>query len=254
MTTLVAVLNIVLGTVYLQYGTMTILDMKRSWKTLGFTHFGMAWILMAFTCGPHHLAHGIHLLSLGRLGGPLDAVAVLFGLPVGVIWFLLRVEAFRGGRGDRFIPGTPFGLMAMPTLAAVYATALFAASLDAGTPSASTSDLWAILPNVLLVPIYCTIGYFLLRTQLRNHALLGGWSVSGLGLSAIFPTCALMHAVFALYTITGRYGPITGGNVIDWLSVPAGLYFLLVVRGLYMDTIEDWNRATPDAQRPVVVR
>ena len=252
MTALVAGLNLVLGAVYLQYGTMTILDMRRSWRTLGFTHFGMAWILMAFTCGPHHLVHGVHLAMEGRLGGWMDAVAVLVGLPVGVIWFLLRVEAYRGGRGDRFISGTPGWLMAMPTLAAVYVTALIAAGLQAGDPSAS--DAWVVVPNLLLVPLYCAIGWFLLRTQLRNRAVLGGWSVSGLSLSAIFPTCALMHAVFALYTIDGRYHYDSHGYVVDWLSVPAAVYFLLVVRGLYMDTIDDWNRATPDAQRPVVVR
>ena len=74
---------------------------------MGFSHFGAAWIAMAFTCGPHHWVHGVHLGFEGRAAGVLDFVAVLVGVPAGVIWFLLRVEAFRGGRGDRFIRGTP---------------------------------------------------------------------------------------------------------------------------------------------------
>ena len=108
----VAVLNLVLGFVYIQYGTLTIYDMRRNWRTMGFSHFGIAWIAMAFTCGPHHLEHGLHVAFSGRHGGPLDLVAVLVGAPAGVTWFLLRVEALHGGAGDRFVSGTPRWLRA----------------------------------------------------------------------------------------------------------------------------------------------
>jgi hypothetical protein len=81
--------------------------MRRDWRSFGFSHFGAAWIAMAFTCGPHHLAHGIHVGLEGRPGGPLDLLAVVVGLPVGVGWLSLRLEAFFGGRGDRFILGEP---------------------------------------------------------------------------------------------------------------------------------------------------
>ena len=47
MSTAVAALNVVLGLVYLQYGTMTMLDMRRNWKSMGFSHFGAAWIAMS---------------------------------------------------------------------------------------------------------------------------------------------------------------------------------------------------------------
>src|SRR4051794_41394245 len=133
MTTLVATLNIVLGLVYIQYGTMTVLEMRRSWGTLGFSHFGAAWIAMAFTCGPHHLAHGLHVAAFG-VGGPLDLVAVLIGFPAGVTWFLLRVEAFRGGRGGRFIPRDPLWVLALPTPAGVSVTALVAPAMDPELP------------------------------------------------------------------------------------------------------------------------
>jgi len=96
----VAVANLTLGFVYCSYGVMTILDLKHGWRANGLSHFGLAWIAMAFTCGPHHLEHGIHL-ALGRTGGPLDLTAVLVGAPAGIGWFLLRVEAVAGGRGDR---------------------------------------------------------------------------------------------------------------------------------------------------------
>lgn len=84
---------------------MTAVEMLRNRRTMGFSHAGAAWIAMAFTCGPHHWVHGLHVAFEGRTGGPLDLVAVVVGLPAGVIWFLLRIEAFRGGRGDRLLKG-----------------------------------------------------------------------------------------------------------------------------------------------------
>jgi hypothetical protein len=252
MTITVGVLNLVLGAVYTQYGTMTIIDMKRSWRSLGFSHFGAAWIAMAFTCGPHHLIHGSHLLFEGRTGGALDLIAVAVGFPAGVAWFLLRVEAFRGGQGDRFVQGNPLWILALPTLAGVYLTALVAGAI--GTHASEVQYTWTIAPNVLLVGIYTTIGYYLLRTQLGNRGPLGGWSVSGLALAVIFPTCALMHGIYAFYAVTGRYDFDSHGFAIDWLAVPAGLYFLWVVHGLYRNALDDWNRELASQPQPVLAR
>ena len=119
----VAVLNTALGTVYTCYGLMTIVDMKRGWRMNGFSHFGAAWIAMAFTCGPHHLDHGLHGFISGRNGGWLDLVTILVGFTPGVVWFLLRVEAMFGGRGDRFLSGTPLWLEMIPTALAMYTAA-----------------------------------------------------------------------------------------------------------------------------------
>ena len=252
MSILVALLNLVLGLAYTSYGIMTVVEMKRDWRTLGFTHFGAAWVFMAFTCGPHHLAHATHVGLEGRSGGPLDLLTALVGLPVGVIWLALRVEAFAGGRGDRFIPGTPRWLASMPTVAAVYVTALVAAVLAVPRLAFDVSGL--ALANVVLVVIYLAIGWFVLCTQLRNHRPMRGWSVSGLSLSAVFPTCALMHAVWVVYDLSGIYHADIHAAVIDSLSIPAGLYFLWVVRGLYRDSLRDWNRVSPQpAVAPPVV-
>jgi hypothetical protein len=244
-----AVFNLALGTAYTGYGVLTAIELRRGWRTMGFSHFAAAWIAMAFTCGPHHLAHGIHLAFTGRQPGTLDLVAVVVGLPFGVIWLLLRIEAFSGrGSGDRLISGTPWWVKAFPTMAGVYVTALVAGSLQTlGGRHLSLSPLLA--PNVLLFGLYMTIGYFLFRTQLHNRGPLSGWSVSGGSLAVVFPTCAIMHAVFILYAVTGLYGLDSHGLAIDWLSVPAAAYFLWVVRGLHRDSIQDWNRATNDEGR-----
>lgn len=245
----VATLNIVLGLVYMQYGTMTLYEMVRNRKTRGFSHFGAAWVAMAFTCGPHHWVHGIHVGLEGRAGGVLDLITVLVGFPAGVIWFLLRVEAIRGGRGDRFWAGDPIWVLALPTLAGIYVTALIAALIGLG--GTSIDAVPAVAANLLLVVIYLAIGWFLARTQIANRRPLGGWSVSGLALTIIFPTCAAMHGVYAFYTLTGRYGPDTHGLFVDWLAVPAGLYFLWVVHALYRGTFKDWN-GSPLRARPAV--
>jgi hypothetical protein len=246
----VAGLNLLLGVVYTSYGIMTIIEMKRGWKTLGFSHFGAAWIAMAFTCGPHHLAHGLHLaLGAGAVGG-LDLAYVLIGLPAGAIWFLLRIEAFGGGRGDRFLSGTPRWLAAAPAITVVYGiTFVVLAARVVAVGGVRLSSM--VAPNMLLVGIYITIGYFLIRTQLRNRAGLGGWSVSGISLGVVFPTCAVMHAAVAVYGLSGLYGFDVHGFVIDWLAVPAALYFLWVVHGLYQDALRDWNRTV--RPRPAIL-
>lgn len=238
----VGVLNVILGAVYLQYGTITFAEMRKNWSRMGFSHFGAAWIAMAFTCGPHHMVHGIHVLFEGRHPGTLDLITAAVGAPAGVIWFRLRVEAFLGGRGDRHLPGTPTWLVVLPTIFGMYVTALVAAALQAGAPD--WGRLPEALPNLLLVGIYGMVAFYVTRTQIANRRPLGGWSVSGVSLGMIFWTCATMHATYALYGMTGRYGFDIHGFVVDVLAVPSGLYFLGVVRALFRGTFRDWNRVS----------
>ena len=244
----VGLLNLILGFVYIQYGTLTVIDMWRNRRKLGFSHFGAAWIAMAFTCGPHHFVHGLHMLVSGGRPGTLDVVAVAIGFPAGVTWFLLRIEAFAGGRGDRFLLGSPLWVLAIPTVFGMYLTALGAAVLQVGI--SKPGDIALVAPNLMLVVIYSAIGYFLTRTQLANRQPLGGWSVSGLALAVIFPTCAAMHAVYAFYALKGQYPIMQTGALIDWIAVPAGAYFLWVVHALYRGTAIDWNRSRALREEP----
>jgi hypothetical protein len=240
---LVATLNITLGLVYTQYGTMTMIDMWRN-RAMGFSHFGAAWVAMAFTCGPHHFAHGLHALE-GTGADVLDVIVVAVGFPAGVVWFLLRVEAFRGGRGDRFVAGNPKWLLALPTLSGVYITAILAAMLVGGLGAVAVSP--SVIANLMLVGLYSAIGYYLARTQLANRKPLGGWSVSGLALTIVFPTCAIMHGVYAYYQVTGAYANDLHMSILDWISVPAAIYFLWVVQSLYRGAFHDWNGAPRSA-------
>jgi hypothetical protein len=242
----VAVLNLVLGSVYTSYGLMTIVDLKRGWRRRGLSHFGLAWIAMAFTCGPHHLEHGLHVAFANQDAGVLDLIAVLVGFPAGVIWFLLRVEALRGGRGDRFVEGTPTWVRALIWASALYLVAIAASVGFVLARSATFTP--RITPNVLLLCLYGLIGFYLLRTQLANRATSGGWSVSGLALTIVFPTCGLMHAMFAVYVSSGRYSVDWHGLLIDWLAVPAAIYFVWVVRNLSLGVFSDWNQGAEGAR------
>jgi hypothetical protein len=176
----------------------------------------------------------------------LDLVAVVVGLPAGVVWFALRVEAFRGGMGDRFIHGTPLWILALPTLAGIYGTALVAATISSGP--LSMPDPWLVVPQFMLLGLYMAIGYYLSRTQIANHRPLGGWSLSGLALAIVFPTCALMHTVYAYYGLTGQYSIDRLAAGIDIVGVPAAMYFLWVVHALYRGAYHDWNGAPAAAE------
>lgn len=235
----IGLLNVGLGSVYFSYGLMTIVDLRRGWRTNGFSHFGFAWLAMAFTCGPHHLDHGAHILISGRSGGVLDLISIGVAAPAGVIWFLLRAEAMLGGRGDRRIDGTPFWMDLLPIAGLVYLAALTNAIVQV---SSSAPGLEArTIPNLALIALYSAIGAQLARTQLQNRPHTGGWSVSGTSLATVMFTCALMHGVYALYATTGRYDLDIHGYIIDILSVPAAAYFLWVVWALHRGMLRDWN-------------
>jgi hypothetical protein len=129
-------------------------------------------------------------------------------------------------------------------------------AIVAGSSAIDFSAIPSALPNLLLVVVYSAIGFYLVRTQLANRRPLGGWSVSGVALALIFPTCALMHGAYAYYVTTGQYGADVHGLAVDWLAVPAGIYFVWVVQALYRGTFRDWNstgRAVPGANEPPTV-
>lgn len=247
----VAAANIALGLIYTCYGVMTIIDLKNGWRTRGMSHFGLAWIAMAFTCGPHHLEHGLHAGIAAGNAGAFDLLAVGLGAPAGLTWFLLRVEALFGGSGDRFIAGTPRAVRWLPWIAVGYVVAVLGAAAWILRDGVHLTP--RITPNVLLLFVYSLIGYYLLRTQLLNRGPAGGWSLSGIALTIVFPTCGVMHAIFAAYAVSGGYNVESHGLVIDWLAVPAAIYFVWVVRALHLGTFADWNEGAESVRSRVAI-
>ncbi len=139
----IALAHLLLGAAYVSIGALIILDMKRGWSIRGFSRFGTGLAAIAFTCGPHHLVHGIHVGFEGRVGEPLDLITVLVGLPFAATFYVLRVEAFFGGRGDRFV--APAWVMALPSAAGAYVAGL--AFGAAGTLQSGIRLSWAMVPR-----------------------------------------------------------------------------------------------------------
>lgn len=237
MTVILGVADVAMGLVYIGIGVLILVDLRRGWSTRGFSHLGAALIALAFTCGPYHVMHGIHLLE-GVHGGVIELVTVLIGLPPGWMFARLRVEAFMGGRGDRLLAGTPTWIELLPLAGATYAAAVLAAIQR---PEPSVALRVTALPDLALVGVYAAIAAVLVRSQLAQREARGGWSLSGLSLLGIFATCTPMHATTAAVTLGQASGEIHA-PIAAAFGIPAGLYFLWVVWALSGGRLVDWDR------------
>ena len=223
-----AVASLALGVMYTSVGLAGALDVRRRWTREGADVAGLAWAAMALTYGPQHLDHGIHLLAHGRRGGALELVAVLVALPASVIWFLLRLEAVRGGRGDRTVTRVPGWLRLLPGLGGICAV-LVLAGLVVVLEGASTFPTSAP-PDLLLVGVYATVGWRLLRSHLASRAATGAWSLSDVAQIGVVGSWALMHAVWTASMLSGRFAVDRPGFVLSWLAVLAAFSVLWVLR------------------------
>jgi len=250
--------NLLVGTAYACLGLLSAWEAYSQYRHRGLSRFGLGFSFMAASCGPHHLVHGWCVLNGGTATPALLAIT-LTGLPAGLVFCLLRIEAMLGGPGDRMITTSPV------TVAALTVTALGAVGLLAGwslaappvppppdqiicTPSGiqrlidvstKTSELTALVmfANLFVTATYGMVGWYLVSTQVRRYVLDRSWSLSGLSLAAVFPTCAAMHLILAL---NSSHDAAT--LAFDLLGVPASIYFLWVVRRLHTNSVIDWNR------------
>jgi hypothetical protein len=227
------ILALLTGLAYSGLGVIAVYELGRNRKTRGFSYLGGAFALMAATCGPHHLVHAEHhLLWSEAVTGPmLGALAI--GLVPGGIFVLLRIEAAFGGRGDRFVAGTPVVLAALPWAVVAASGAIVWEALG----DARELNALGLAANLMLFVNYLIVGVLVLRTQLARRPGLGGWSVSGLALGGVFVTCGVAHLVAGLATPTDWHTLL-----FDVAGVPFSIYFLWVVRSLHRNSLRDWNR------------
>jgi hypothetical protein len=233
------ILALLTGLAYSGLGVIAVSELSRNRRTRGFSYLGGAFALMAATCGPHHLVHAEHHLIWGEsVTGPmLGALAI--GFVPGGIFVVLRIEAAFGGRGDRFVNGTPPWLAALPWLVA---TAIGAIVWEAAGDARELNPV-SVAANLLLFVNYLIVGVLVLRTQLARRPGLGGWSVSGLSMGGVFVTCGVAHLVAGVATPADWHTLL-----FDVPGVPFSVYFLWVVRSLHRNSLRDWNR------RPLVGR
>lgn len=120
------ILSLLTGLAYTGLAVITVYELVRHRHDRGFSHFGLAFAVMAFTCGPHHLMHAYRHLWLGEAPhGPMLA-AVALGAAPAVVFIARRVEATFGGRGDRLVRASnrilPLAAWGMTWIAGVFFT------------------------------------------------------------------------------------------------------------------------------------
>jgi hypothetical protein len=240
MSVAVGVLSLVIGLAYLTLAVIAGGELARHGRSRGFSQFGAALVAMGVTCGLHYCVHALHQFAGETAAAPLLA-SLLFGLIPGLLFVGLRVEATLGGRGDRLITGS----LALPIIVPWLASAAGGAILWAAVVRARADGISVavLVPNAILFANFTLVGIFTARTQLARRPLLGGWSLSGVAMSATFLSCGLAHLVVGLLT-----APNLHTLTLDNLGVPASFYFLWVVHRLHRDALRDWNR------RPLVGR
>ena len=257
MSLVVGLSNLAIGLAYASLGVLSAWETASLHRYRGWSRFGLGFSLMAASCGPHHMVHGWHVLQGASVSWPMFAATVI-GLPAGLTFVLLRLERMWGGQGERIVTATA-DRMAMLAGAFILATGVLAAGVfvqpgaDAlwqfvctssglvtrAEPGVDFTSL-TFIANVFVTVTYGMVGWYLGDCQVRRYLTNGVWSLSGVSLSGVFFTCALMHLVDA--TTHGDSGML----FFDLLGIPASIYFLWVVKLVHNDSVMDWNR------RPVV--
>ena len=252
----VGISNLVIGLAYVGLGLLSAWEAISLHRYRGWSRFGLGFSMMAASCGPHHLVHGWHVLQGGDVSVAM-LTATLIGLPAGLIFVLLRLEAMRGGQGERLIGASAQQMAllasALTVVAGVLATSALAQpaadfSFETLCESAGpTSRDFVSRPeikflsagffaNMFVTITYGMVGWYLAHQQVRRFVVAGDWSLSGTALVGVFFTCAQMHLVDA--TSSGSQVML----FFDLVGVPASVYFLWVVRQLHKDSVTDWNR------------
>lgn len=259
--------NLLIGAAYSALGLLSLWEALSQYRYRGLSRFGLGFTVMAASCGPHHLVHGWCVLQGGMVTMPMLAIT-LVGLPAGLIFCGLRLEAMAGGRGDRTVLAGPPALVALATVCiatvAVLATLALATrplpasamctvlGLQVVTSTGPAFSSLVFITNLAAAAAYMMVGWYLAVTQVRRYVARQQWSLSGLALTAVFPTCAFMHVIHAL-----TLGAHSATLPFDLLGVPASIYFLWVVKRVHRDSVVDWNRrplagvaGTPERSSP----
>lgn len=256
MSLVIALSNLALGLAYAGLGILSAWESISLHRYRGWSRFGLGFTMMAASCGPHHLTHSWHVFSGEAVAWPMVAVA-LIGLPAGLIFLWLRIEAMMGGEGERWLNASPdrvvllvsaFGIVGGSLAAIAYSqvdgSALllpWCRSTESGVSFSGWGEglnlgMLGFLANLFVTGTYGMVGWYLGDRQVRRYLTTGNWSLSGLALTGVFFTCAQMHLIDA-----STEGGITM-LFFDLIGIPASLYFLRVVKQVHSDSVTDWNR------------
>lgn len=230
----VASVEIVSGVVYLLLGGASLIECLGGEGAGRHRRFGLALAAVLLAGGVQAVLRGVDLLgATGRHSVPL-IVASSLGLVPATMFCLLRYEAYRGGAGDRIIRGQPHWVPLLPVAFAFVAGALLVMIwVDREPPTV------LVAPAALMGAMLLAVGWYLMWAQQVRHSVAGGWSLSGLAVTLIFPTWALVEVsqIFA--------GDVDGAlGVVDWLALPAAVWLLIESRRLVAKAKRAGSRAT----------
>lgn len=229
-----AAVEIAGGVVYLLLGIGALIESLGGGGAGRRRRFGLALAAVVLAGGVQAVLRGVALLgATGRHSVPLIVASSLALLPA-TVFCLLRYEAYRGGAGDRIIHGHPHWVPLLPVAFAFVAGAVLGMIwVDRGHRTVVAAS-GALMAAVLLV-----VGWYLMRAQQVRHSIAGGWSLSGLAVTLLFPSWALIEV--------SQVSPGTAGAVlavVDWLAFPAALWFLIESRRLVAKARRSGSRAT----------
>jgi hypothetical protein len=252
----VGLTNLAIGLAYAGLGVLGAWETASLHRYRGWSRFGLGFCMMAASCGPHHLVHGWHVLQGASVSLPMFAATVI-GLPAGLTFVLLRLERMLGGQGERVVRTSAdrvaalagaftlatgvlaAGVFAQPSVDALWQVVCTSSGLQARSAleqSGIDFTSASFVANIFVTVTYGMVGWYLADSQIRRYLANGVWSLSGVSLTGVFFTCALMHLVDAT----------TRGDSImlffDLLGIPASIYFLWVVKLVHNDSVTDWNR------------
>jgi hypothetical protein len=248
--------NLAIGVAYAGLGLLSAWETASLHRYRGWSRFGLGFSLMAASCGPHHLVHGWHVLQGGSVSWPMLAATVI-GLPAGLAFVGLRLERVFGGQGERVIAASAdriamlagafalatgvlaAGVFAQPGAEALWQVVCTSSGLvrrDAAGGGAVDFTSVSFAANLFVTVTYGMVGWYLADFQARRYLAASTWSLSGVSLTGVFFTCALMHLVDASTHGDGAM------LFFDLLGIPASIYFLWVVKLVHNDSVMDWNR------------
>ncbi len=206
------------GLAVLGLGALTARDLFQAGLSRPTSRFGLAFLLVTVTLGPHLLAIAAVAGMDGTAPAPLLEITVVATLIPAAAFLALRIERLGGGRGDRTVAGTPAWLRA-----GAWATALgTGAVLGQAVVAASQDGLtWLAAPSLVLAAAYACVAVLVLTVQQRRRAVAGGWSASGIALAGLFLAAGLAEAAGAATSGTGD-----AALAIDLAGAPAALYLI----------------------------
>lgn len=229
MITFYAAVHIILGVGYIVVlGLWSAWDVWRGYKETGnVERLGFGLMAMGFTCGPHHIEHGIHIL-LDVTFSAIDLGFALVALPFPLAFMGLRIAAALGKSGDVEFRYTKAELANNVLLGFWLFWSFWTGAswmyllVQYGLPAYTAG------PQYVLAALFPVIGWLFFRANNLNTFRYRRSSLNSLLLAGLFITCGASHLITGTLLGAGVFA-FQHLYLIDSFGVFAAILFLLLV-------------------------